>query len=135
MKKLILAMCFLFAGFAFAQEAEQMEIETSEMANSEITQVAYNLLEPTGYILNNQKFNFVPDVHGINVLKIENGEEIEYGTLRKSSEDGLYILTCTADTDDVSFGRFDEDGNFHCNRFDMETETIVEENYTLADIN
>lgn len=83
------------------------------------------------YTLGSEEFRFLPDALGFTIVKIENGEEIDYGHLRQTTDDGYYVLTSMLD-DRVSYGRFDDAGNFNAMRYDEKTDKVVEEHFVIA---
>lgn len=90
----------------------------------------FQLKETTTYTFNNEDFTFTPDLDRIRIKKLQDQEEIELGQLRKTTDDGLYIMTSTLD-EDVSFGRFDSIGNFRTLRYDREIDSVLEDYYKL----
>lgn len=87
--------------------------------------------EIASYTLGSEEFRFLPDELGFTIVKVENGEEIDYGHLRQTTDDGYYVLTSMLD-DRVSYGRFDDAGNFNAMRYDEKTDKVVEEHFVIA---
>lgn len=124
---MILSLLIFSAGYA--QDTTQTREDEREVHKE---QPEFELRDTTQFILEDQELTFTPNELGFSIMKSENGEEIEYGNLRRTTEDGLYILTSTEE-DEASFGRFDETGNFRALRYDIETDSVVEENFTIQD--
>lgn len=87
--------------------------------------------EAASYTLGSEEFKFIPDPLGFTIVKVENGEEIDYGHLRLTTDDGYYVMTSMLD-DRVSYGRFDDMGNFNAMRYDEKTDKVVEEHFVIA---
>lgn len=117
MRTVLVAVFILFFGFSHAQQ---------NAANSKTALYALN--GPETYELNEQMFTFTPELNRIRIKKFENRDEVDFGQLRKTTDDGLYIMTSTL-TEEVSFGRFDSLGNFRTLRYDPKADKVVEENY------
>lgn len=83
------------------------------------------------YALNTEEFIFTPEATGYKISKIENGKEIEYGTLLMTTDDGYFVLTSNIN-DHVCYGRFDDSGNFRALRYDEKSDAVIEENFMLA---
>lgn len=118
----------LFAtGFAQDSIPEPMNNQEQQTAtlNSDTTR------EVSNYTLGSEEFRFIPNALGFSIVKIENGEEIEYGHLRLTTDDGYYVMTSMLD-DRVSYGRFDDTGNFNAMRYDEETDKVIEEHFVIA---
>lgn len=92
----------------------------------------FEITEKTTYSMDDHEFSFTPEKHGIRVYSMENGEEAEYGFLRKTTTDGFYIMTSTL-TENTYFGRFDEQGNLRSYRYDAEKDAVIEENFMIQD--
>lgn len=117
MKSVIIALFFLFFGVCSAQEG-------TATSQSEL----YALDGPETYELDSQVFTFIPEPKSINIRKLENKKELDFGRLRRTTNDGLYIMT-SIHYDEVSFGRFDSVGNFKTVRYDPEADIVLEEYY------
>ena len=129
MKNAIIALSFFLIGNLYAQDTIQ-EIEETEIP-SEVnisTNTSFNLKEPTVYIYNNEELNFTPAEIEILISKNINGINSPYATLRLTTDDGFYIMT-SPENDDVSYGRFDAEGNFRAMRYDVDTDEFIEEIY------
>lgn len=129
MKNAIIALSFLFIGNLYAQdtiqEIDEQEI-SSEVASSNTS--SFNLKEPTVYIYSNEELNFTPQEMEILITKNINGTDSPYATLRLTTDDGFYVMTSPVN-DDVSYGRFDAEGNFRAMRYDIEADEFIEEIY------
>lgn len=120
MKKILLVASLLIFGTGQAQEKPASEI-ISKTEESHLDKQAT-------FSLNGQVYSFTPEVNTIRIKKLENKEELDFGQLRKTTDDGLYIMTSTM-SEDVSFGRFDSLGNFRTMRYDQKTDSVLEEYY------
>lgn len=90
----------------------------------------FKLLEPAGYVLDKQEFTFTPEKEVIHIKRLQDEQEVDFGKLRRTTPDGLYIMTSTIN-EDVSFGRFDSIGNFKSLRYNRQTDSVMEELYQL----
>lgn len=90
----------------------------------------FKLREPAGYILDKQEFTFSPEAGRIHIKKLQDEEEVDFGDLRRTTDDGLYIMTSTINNE-VSFGRFDSIGNFRTLRYDKEKDSVIEEKFMI----
>lgn len=124
MKTLILMFCLLFGISGFSQKKENAG-NASENQNK---QPYFKLSEPASYKLHDRQFTFTPEKGRIHIRTAQNFEDIDYGDLRRTTDDGLYIMTSTVD-DNVSFGRFDSLGNFRSLRYDRVKDSVIEERY------
>lgn len=86
--------------------------------------------QPEVYVYNNTAYTFTPTGMGYTITLIENGQQVEFGQLRQTTDDGYFMLT-TDEDQEASFGRFDGDGNFRALRLDKETDDIIEENFLI----
>ncbi len=86
--------------------------------------------EPEIYVFDNVEYTFTPNGLGFTITRIENGQEITYGQLHQTTDDGYFMLS-TADEEEAAFGRFDEEGNFRALRFDQESDTVIEEHFEI----
>ncbi|NJW53254.1 hypothetical protein [Salinimicrobium oceani] len=120
MRRIFIAVFFLVFTMSQAQETPAKEA----VAKTE----NYRLTKQESYNFNDQTFSFSPELNSIRVKKLVNNEEIDFGLLRRTTDDGLYIMTSTH-TEDVSFGRFDSLGNFKTMRYDSRTDAVMEELY------
>ena len=133
MKKALFLLSFLFVGLTFGQDNNGNKKEKDNSSqNPEIGYERpsyYNIKESSDYTFNNQNFRFTPDEKGINIYRIENNKEVPIGKLRRTTSDGFYIMTSTTDPDDISFGRFDRQGNFRTFKYDRAADRVTEEDY------
>lgn len=127
MKSLILVLSFLFFTTGSSQEISN---ERREDSVNQQGLPYFKLREPAGYTLEKQEFTFTPELNRIHITRLLDEEEVDFGDLRRTTDDGLYIMTTTIN-DEVSFGRFDSIGNFRTLRYDKERDSIVEENYRI----
>lgn len=129
MKNAIIALSFLLIGNLYAQdtiqETDEQEIAT-EVKSSNTS--SFNLKEPTVYIYNNEELNFTPGEMEIFISKNINGTDSPFATLRLTTDDGFYVMT-SPENDDVSYGRFDTEGNFRAMRYDIDADEFIEEIY------
>lgn len=127
MKKLCYFLSLLFITAGYAQDTIQTGItgENDEMA---MNSMEHEIPEPTWFLYEEQEYIFTPDELGYKIQRLENGNEIDFGTLRKTSNDGFYIMT-SMENDESSFGRFNEEGDFRALRYDIENDTVKEENF------
>lgn len=123
---LIISFLFVFS-LSFGQT-----LETGEVSDSlnDRGMPYFKLLEPAGYVLDKQEFTFTPEKEVIHIKRLQDEQEVDYGKLRRTTPDGLYIMTSTIN-EDVSFGRFDSIGNFRTLRYDPKTDTVMEELYQM----
>lgn len=127
MKSLITLIFLLIFTSGFAQINEVEEIKDS--LNREGLPY-FKLREPAGYILDKQEFTFSPEADRIHIKKLQDEEEVDFGDLRRTTDDGLYTMTSTINNE-VSFGRFDSIGNFRTLRYDKEKDSVIEEKYMI----
>ena len=121
--KTLVTLAFLFV-FTFGQAQD-----TAIRAEKNRTEL-YELKKPAVYKLKDQDFTFTPDATGIRIKKVENQNEVEFGQLRRTTDDGLYIMTSTL-SDEVSFGRFDSLGNFRTLRYDSIKDSVLEDLFVV----
>lgn len=121
----------LFAN-GFAQDTIQNTSENQDMQTTQLNSDAPE--EASSYTLGNEEFRFIPDALGFRIAKVENGSEVDYGHLRLTTDNGYYVMT-SAVNDHVSYGRFDEEGNFNAMRLDEATDKVVEEHFLIASSN
>ena len=132
MKNAIIALSFFLIGNLYAQDTIQ-EIEETEIP-SEVNispTNSFKLKEPTAYSYNNEVLHFTPHGPEIHITRNENETESPFATLRIITEDGFYIMT-SSNSDDVSYGRFDSQGNFTTMRYDSDKDEFIEEIYTMS---
>lgn len=127
MKLIIFLLSVLFFTSGFAQVTE-VKSETDSLNQKGLPH--FKLREPAGYILDKQEFTFSPEAGRIHIRKLQDEKEVDFGDLRRTTDDGLYIMTSTIN-EDVSFGRFDSLGNFRTLRYDKKTDSVIEEKYML----
>lgn len=108
----------------FSQKTENKENSSENQNNHPY----FKLIEPTKYKLHDQQFTFTPEAGRIHIRTNQNSENIDFGDLRKTTDDGLYIMTSSIN-DNVSFGRFDSLGNFRTLRYDKVKDSVIEERY------
>lgn len=126
-KKLLL---LIFSLLIFGTGFSQVEQQSKESLNQNNLPY-FKLREPAGYTLDKQEFTFSPELNRIHIKKLEDEKEVDFGDLRRTTDDGLFIMT-SASNKDVSFGRFDSIGNFRTLRYDRKNDTVIEEWYMLA---
>lgn len=125
---------FLFIGMTYAQvtpQPTQSPTTTTTTTTGVDRATPYDIQDPSDYTFNNQSFRFTPDERGINISRMDNDTEVPVGNLRRTTANGYYIMTSATDPNDISFGRFSEDGNFRSYRYDRDTDEIIEEDYTI----
>lgn len=137
MKKLVFLLSFMLVGVTYAQDT--LQTRTTQQTNRDNPNMRvdratyYDIQEPSDYTFNNQNFRFTPNDRGdLTVSQIQNGTETEIGNLRRTTANGYYIMTSTTDPNNVSFGRFDEQGNFRTYRYDSSTDRVLEEDYNIS---
>ena len=86
----------------------------------------------TAYTLDDLEFLFIPEELGYRIARIENGREVDYGHLRQTTDDGYFVMTSMLN-DHVSYGRFDDAGNFKALRLDEETDKVIEEHFLVKE--
>lgn len=129
-KPLLLVCSLLIFGTGFCQVEQQAEGQDSLRKDNA---PYFKLREPTGYTFGKQEFTFSPESDRIHIKKREDKNEVDYADLRRTTDDGLYIMT-SSKNEDVSFGRFDSIGNFRTLRYDSKNDTVIEERYILRDL-
>ena len=125
MKHIIFLLAVLFFSSGFSQ------VTMTEKIKDSLNQKGlpfFKLREPAGYVLDKQEFTFSPELGRIHIKKLQDEKEVDFGDLRRTTDDGLYIMTSTLN-EEVSFGRFDSLGNFRTLRYDKETDSVIEEKY------
>ena len=129
MKNAIVALSIFLIGNLYAQdtlkEVEGKEIST-EVKSSNTS--SFDLKEPTIYRYNNEDLHFIPGEMEILITKLVNNTDSPYATLRLTTDDGFYIMT-SPESEDVSYGRFDMEGNFRSMRYDSDEDEFIEEIY------
>jgi hypothetical protein len=136
MKKLVYLLSFMFVGITYAQVIDQdrttQQTNRDNMDTRMDRATYYDIQDPSDYTFNNQNFRFTPNDRGdLTVSQMENGRETEIGNLRRTTANGYYIMTSTTDPNNVSFGRFDDEGNFRTYRYDRTTDSVIEEDYNI----
>lgn len=127
MKPILFLLSFLFFTSGFSQ------VTDNNTAKDSLTQKGlpyFKLREPAGYLLDKQEFTFTPELDRIHIKKLQDEKEVDFGNLRRTTDDGLYIMTSTIN-EEVSFGRFDSLGNFRTLRYDEEKDSVIEEHYRI----
>lgn len=135
MKKLVYLLSFMFVGLTYAQVIDQDRTTQTDRDNTMTIDRAtpYDIQEPSDYTYNNQNFRFTPNDRGdLTISQMDNGAETEIGNLRRTTANGYYIMTSATDPNDVSFGRFDDQGNFRTYRYDSTTDSVLEEDYNIS---
>lgn len=127
MKSLVLILSILCFTSGFSQVTPADEIKDSLNPQN---LPYFKLREPVGYTLDKQEFTFSPEMGRIHIKKLQDDKEVDFGDLRRTTDDGLYIMTSTLN-EEVSFGRFDSIGNFKTLRYDEEKDSVIEEKYLL----
>ncbi len=127
MKTIVFLLSIMFCTAGFSQETEKQIIKDS--LNQQGLPY-FKLLEPAGYTLDKQEFTFTPEIDRIRITQLQDENEIDFGNLRRTTDDGLYIMTTTMN-DEVSFGRFDSIGNFRTLYYDKEKDSVIEEHYLI----
>ena len=122
MKYLLILFCLTGALSIYAQD--------SLSGNREFSDQHLASGQPELYVFDNVEYTFTPNGLGFNITRIENGQEIEYGQLHQTTDDGYFMLS-TEDEEEAAFGRFDEEGNFRALRYDQETDTVIEEHFEI----
>ena len=124
MRTIAIIFIFFISFSGFSQDKEILKSDSLEQ--DKLTY--YDLGEPTKYMLDKQQYTFTPESNRIHIKALKNSGQIDYADLRRTTDDGLYIMTSTM-SDQVSFGRFDSIGNFRTLRYDSEKDSVVEEWY------
>ncbi|WP_424493518.1 hypothetical protein [Salinimicrobium sp. GXAS 041] len=119
MKSVIFALLFLVGSSGFAQERNT---NTKRQARSNAKG------DTAQYSFNNDAYIFTPQAQNFIISRIKNNKEEKIGKLFNTTSDGYYIMTTTP-AEPVSFGKFDEQGNFSSFRYDAETDSIIEESF------
>lgn len=138
MKRMIYLLSLLFVGVTFAQETPQssnsLDDDRSMQSNMQNDRPTYYDVEDTAeYTSANEKYILKRDNGDIQVYRtLPNGQEEDFGRMRRTTLDGFYVITSTA-TGDVSFGSFDEEGNLQTYKYDPETDTIVPQEFISPD--
>jgi hypothetical protein len=114
MKNIVFAAVLLFFSLCPAQESATDPKAEVFVLNGSAT-----------YELHSELYTFVPDANGIKITKVEHKEDLDFGQLRKATDDGLYVMTFI-ETDELAFGRFDSIGNFKTLRYDPLIDTVLE---------
>lgn len=124
----LFVLSFMIFGTAISQEVNQPQ-DTDSLNQNDLPY--FKLREPAGYTLDKQEFTFSPESNRIHIRKLDGEKEVDFGDLRRTTDDGLFIMT-SAINKDVSFGRFDSIGNFRTLRYDRKNDTVIEERYMLT---
>ena len=117
--------------FATGLAQDSIPSTTNEQAQQSAQLTSDSQGDAASYTLGSEEYRFIPDALGFRIAKIENGEEIDYGHLRLTTDDGYYVMTSMIN-DHVSYGRFDEAGNFNAMRYYEESDKVVEEHFVIA---
>lgn len=129
MKGLFSMLCLMLFATGFAQDSIPVSDEHQEQHTTQLSSEATG--DVAKYTLGSEEFKFIPEPLGYKIARLENGKEIEYGHLRLTTDDGYYVMTSML-SDHVSYGRFDDSGNFNAMRYDEETDKVVEERFVIA---
>lgn len=124
----VLSMLFFIAGYSQENHAKSEKDSLNKKGL-----LYFKLREPAGYVLDKQEFTFSPQQNRIKITQLQGDKEIDFGSIRRTTDDGLYIMTSTINSN-VSFGRFDSIGNFRTLRYDIEKDSVVEEYFRLKNI-
>ena len=129
MKNIIFFLSFLFVSTTFAQERNN----NSERENNDQRERSNLKARDTStFTFNNEAYIFTPEARDYIISRIENDKEEKIGKLFNTTSDGYYIMTTTP-AEPVSFGKFDEEGNFRSYRYDRELDSVIEENFEIQD--
>lgn len=129
MKSLTLMLLLMIIAPAIAQETTPASTQKENASTMQTKDL--NTDAPATYSLDKEEFIFTPEENGYRISKMENGKEIDYGTLLLTTDDGYFVMTSNIN-DRVCYGRFDDLGNFRALRYDENSDAIVEENFMLA---
>ena len=127
MKRILIILLMSVFSIGYAQTPKDNKVNDSL---NEFGMPYFKLLEPAGYVLDKLEFTFTPEKEVIHIKKMQDEKEVDYGKLRRTTPDGLYIMTSTIN-EDVSFGRFDSIGNFKSLRYNRKTDSVMEELYQM----
>ena len=119
----LLVLCCLLG--AVSSQAQDSLSDTRDFSDQHLT---YG--QPEIYVFDNAEYTFTPNGLGFTITRIQNGQEIEYGQLHQTTDDGYFMLS-TQDEEEAAFGRFDEKGNFRALRYDQESDTVIEEHFEI----
>ena len=130
MKGLFSLLFLMLTISGFSQDTTSTENNNQETPTAMFTPPAN--AEPVAYTLDDLEFKFIPEQMGYRIAKIENGRELDYGHLRQTTDDGYFVMTSMLN-DHVSYGRFDEAGNFKALRYDEATDKVIEEHFLVKE--
>lgn len=119
----LLVLCCLLG--AVSSQAQDSLSDTRDFSDQHLTSG-----QPEIYVFDNAEYTFTPNGLGFTITRIQNGQEIEYGQLHQTTDDGYFMLS-TQDEEEAAFGRFDENGNFRALRYDQESDTVIEEHFEI----
>ena len=129
MKNIIVALSILWIGNLYGQDTiQEIDKENITFEVRSFNTSSFILKEPTIYIYNNEELKFTPGEMEVLITKNISGKDSPFATLRLTTDDGFYIMT-SPESEDVSYGRFDTEGNFRATRFDIDTDHFIEEIY------
>ncbi|QED37078.1 hypothetical protein FK178_04850 [Antarcticibacterium arcticum] len=132
MKNLLYALGFILAGSLYGQDTLISKVEqNTTLETNQVATDQFILREATLFTFNNEELHFTPGENEILITRNQNGKETPYATLRQTTDDGFFIMTSPI-SDDVSYGRFDKDGNFRTFRYNSEQDEFIEEVYTIG---
>lgn len=122
MKHLLVVFCLIGA---LSSQAQDSLSDTRDFSDQHLTSG-----QPEIYVFDNVEYTFSPNGLGFTITRIQNGQEIQYGQLHQTTDDGYFMLS-TQDEEEAAFGRFDENGNFRALRYDQESDTVIEEHFEI----
>lgn len=132
MKNLFLISCLLFFAFGSAQDSlntnEKQKMDSKMELNADHSPKG----DVASFQKDSQEYIFSPEETGFFISTDQDGKEEIYGQLIKTTDDGFYILTTNGAEGNVSYGRFDEQGNFKAMRYDPDSDTVLEEKLTRS---
>ena len=129
MKNIIFTLLFLIACNGFSQERNT---NSERDRNNRADRSNLSLGDTIEYNFQDESYFFTPEAQDYIISRIRNNKEEKIGKLFNTTSDGYYIMTTTP-AEPVSFGKFDEEGNFRSYRYDPETDSVIEENYEIRD--
>lgn len=130
MKNIIFIISFLFIAVGYGQERNNNNQNENRNDRKDRPNI-YEIVDTTSYTLDQQRYIFTPTENGVNISRVDEEEgQIDLGDLRRTTTDGLYIMTSTPENQS-SFGRFDREGNFRSYRYDPESDSVIEENFEI----
>lgn len=125
MRHLVILLFLLISASGFSQD-------TDNSTTNDFSDEHLSTGEPEVYLYNDTQYTFTPKGMGYSITFTQNGQEVEFGQLRQTTDDGYFMLT-TDESEEASFGRFDDEGNFRALRLDQEKDDVIEENFLIQD--